>query len=111
MKARKEMVRMGTKVGALLGAIAFLIFGLVPGFFFGSYGTLIVLKHLLGGPVAATVLVRMVMAVGIMLGIACTASVSIVAGSIMGTMLGYVAEALSAPVESKEELKEAAASK
>ncbi|MEK7197643.1 MAG: hypothetical protein AAB151_08250, partial [Nitrospirota bacterium] len=64
MKARKEMVRMGTKIGATLGGIVFLIFGLIPGFYFGSYGTLVVLKHLMGGPVEATVLVRMVVAVG-----------------------------------------------
>lgn len=106
MKARKEMVRMGTKVGATLGAVVFLIFGLMPGFIFGSYGSLLVLKHLMGGPVEPTVLVRMILAVGIMLGIVCTASVSIVIGSIVGTVIGYMAEALSVPVEAKEGLKE-----
>ena len=102
MKARKEMVRMGTKIGATLGGIAFLIFGLIPGFYFGSYGTLVVLKHLMGGPVEATVLVRMVVAVGILLGIVCIASVSIVVGSILGTGLGYLVEAVTSPVEVKE---------
>ena len=102
MKARKEMVRMGTKIGATLGGIAFLIFGLIPGFYFGSYGTLVVLKHLMGGPVEATVLVRMVVAVGILLGIVCIASVSIVVGSILGTGLGYLVEAVTSPVEAKE---------
>ncbi|MBI4689645.1 MAG: hypothetical protein HY754_05195 [Nitrospirae bacterium] len=102
MKARKEMVRMGTKIGAALGGIAFLIFGLVPGFYFGSYGTLVVLKHLMGGPVEATILVRMVVAVGILLGIVCVGSVTIVVGSILGTGLGYLVEAVTAPVEVKE---------
>jgi hypothetical protein len=102
MKARKEMVRMGTKIGATLGGIAFLIFGLIPGFYFGSYGTLVVLKHLMGGPVEATVLVRMVVAVGILLGIVCIASVSIVVGSILGTGLGYLVEAVTSPAEVKE---------
>ena len=101
MKARKEMVRMGTKIGATLGGIAFLIFGLIPGFYFGSYGTLVVLKHLMGGPVEATVLVRMVVAVGILLGIVCIASVSIVVGSILGTGLGYLVEAVTSPAEVK----------
>jgi len=106
MKARKEMIRMGTKIGAALGGIVFLAFGLIPGFYFGSYGTLVVLKHLMGGPVEPTVLVRMIIAVGIMLGIVCIASVSIVIGSILGTALGYVIDALSAPAEVKEGIKE-----
>lgn len=102
MKARKEMVRMGTKIGAALGGIAFLIFGIIPGFYFGSYGSLIVLKHLIGNPIEPTVFVRMFVAVGILLGIVCVASVSIVVGSIAGTALGYVVETLTAPKEAKE---------
>lgn len=102
MKARKEMVRMGTKIGATLGGIAFLVFGLIPGFYFGSYGALVVMKHLMGGPVEPTLIVRMIVAVGIMLGIVCIASVSIVVGSIVGTVLGYIVEALTSPAEVKE---------
>ncbi len=107
MKARKELVRMGTKIGAALGFLVFLAFGLLPGFYFGSYGSLVVLKHLMGGPVEPTVLVRMIIAVGIMLGIVCIASVSIVIGSILGTVLGYVMEALTAPAGAKEAAGEA----
>ncbi len=107
MKARKEMIRMGTKIGAVLGGIVFLAFGLLPGFYFGSYGALVVLKHLMGGPVEPTVVVRMIIAVGIMLGIVCIASASIVIGSILGTALGYLIEALSAaPAEIKEGITE-----
>ena len=106
MKARKEMVRMGTKIGAAIGALVFLIFGLIPGFYFGSYGALVVLQHLMGGPVEATVLVRMILAVGIMLGIACIASVSIVVGAILGTALGYMIEALTEHAEVKEGAEE-----
>jgi len=102
MKARKEMVRMGTKIGAAIGGLVFLAFGLIPGFYFGSYGSLVVLKHLMGGPVEPTVLVRMIVAVGIMLGIVCIAFVSIVIGSILGTALGYMVEALTSSVEAKE---------
>lgn len=102
MKARKEMVRMGTKIGAVLGGLAFLIFGTIPGFYFGSYGSLVVMKHLMGGALEPTVLVRAVVAVGILLGIVCVASVSIVLGSIAGTALGYAVEAATSPVEAKE---------
>jgi len=102
MKARKEMVRMGTKIGAVLGGIVFLAFGLLPGFYFGSFGTLVVLNHLMGGTVEPSVLVRMIVAVGVMLGITCTASVCIVVGSILGTALGYMVEALTSHVEANE---------
>lgn len=102
MKARKEMVRMGTKVGGVLGAIAFLVFGVVPGFYFGSYGALVLLNHLFGGPLQATVLVRMVTAAGILVGIVCMASVSIVVGSIAGTALGYLLEVVRAPAAARE---------
>jgi hypothetical protein len=95
MKARKEMVRMGTKVGGVLGGIAFLAFGIVPGFYFGSYGTLVLLNHLFGGPLQATVLVRVAVAGGVLVGITCIASVTIVVGAIFGTIVGYLTEALS----------------
>ncbi len=108
MKPRKEMIRMGTKIGAVLGGLVFLAFGLMPAFYFGSYGALMLLTHLTGGPVEPTVLVRMGLAFGIILGIACTALVSIITGSILGTALGYFVEALSAPAEVKEEIKEGA---
>ena len=106
MKARKEMIRMGTKIGAVLGGVVFLAFGLMPGFYFGSYGALVILQHLMGGSVEPTVLVRMIIAVGVMLGVACLASVSIVIGSILGTALGYLVESLSAPAAVKEGIKE-----
>lgn len=97
MKARKEMVRMGTKIGAAIGALVFLVFGIIPGFYFGSYGSLVVLKHLMGAPIEPTVFVRIFVAVGILLGIVCVASVSIVIGAIGGTAMGYLVEALTAP--------------
>ncbi|MCL4475854.1 MAG: hypothetical protein M1508_06475 [Nitrospirae bacterium] len=98
MKARKDMVRMGTKVGAVLGAIAFLVFGIIPGFYFGSYGTLVLLNHLFGGPLQATALVRIATAFGILIGIICVGSVTIIVGAIFGTVIGYAMEALTSAV-------------
>src|SRR5512146_1371260 len=56
---RKRTMKVGTKIGAALGAIVFLIFGLVPGFYFGSYGALVLMSRLAGGPVEPTTIVRM----------------------------------------------------
>jgi hypothetical protein len=98
----KDMVRTGTKIGAALGGLAFVVFGIIPGYHFGSYGTLLMLKHLLGEAVEPTIFVRLAVAVGIIFGIACMASVSIVTGSIVGTMFGYVARAFSGAAETKK---------
>jgi hypothetical protein len=104
---RKRTMRVGTKIGAALGAIVFLVFGIVPGFYFGSYGTLVLLSSLAGGPVEATTIVRMLTVVGIMLGIFCVGAVSLVLGSVFGTALAYVVDAISSlgKVEEREEVK------
>lgn len=95
-------MKMGRKIGAAIGAIGFLIFGLVPGFYFGSYGVLVTLSHLFGGPVEANIVVRMFVVVGIALGIFCIGAVSVVLGAVFGTAVGYVTETLTAPAEKKE---------
>jgi hypothetical protein len=99
---RKRTMKVGTKIGAALGAIVFLVFGIVPGFYFGSYGTLVLLSRLAGGPVEATTIVRMVTVVGILMGLFCIGAVSIVLGSVFGTALAYVVDALGSLGKVKE---------
>lgn len=98
--------KMGRKMGAVMGTIVFLIFGIGPGFYFGSYGTLVVISHLMGGPVEPNVLVRMLIVVGILLGLFCTASVSIVSGAVFGSIVGYATEAFTAKPKELAEIKE-----
>ncbi len=74
--------------------------GVTPGFFFGSYGTLILLQQLMGGPVEPTLFVRAAVVMGIVAGLACAAVVSVVVGGLLGTALGYV---VSAPAGAKKE--------
>jgi len=97
----KATMKMGTKVGAAIGVVVFLVFGIIPGFYFGSYGALVLMSHLFGGPVQATVLVRVVTAVGILMGITCVGFMSIVAGAIFGTVVGYLTGAVSAALKEK----------
>ena len=99
---RTNTMKVGTKIGAGLGVLAFLVFGIVPGFYFGSYGTLILLSHLAGGPVEPTTIVRMLTVVGIMLGIFCVGAVSIVLGSVFGTAMGYVVDVIGSLGRAKE---------
>jgi hypothetical protein len=101
----RPALRVGRNIGAAIGAIAFLAIGLVPGFFFGSYGTIVVLSHLLGESLQGTILVRAAVVVGTMMGIFCMASVSIVLGAVLGTIMGRVTELLSTTAAEKEAAK------
>jgi len=101
-EGRRNTMRIGTKIGAGIGVVAFLVGGIVPGFYFGSYGTLILLSHLAGGPVEPTTIVRMLTVAGIMLGIFCVGAVSIVLGSVFGTAMGYVVDVVASFGKAKE---------
>jgi hypothetical protein len=99
---KNETVKAGMKIGATIGGLVFLVLGIVPGFYFGSYGTLILLQRLMGGAVEPTLFVRAAVVMGIAVGIACAATVSIVVGGLLGTALGFVVSAPSAMREKKE---------
>lgn len=103
---KNETVKAGMKIGAAVGGLAFVVGGIVPGFYFGSYGTLILLQKLMGGTVEPTLFVRAAVVIGIVVGIACAAAVSIVIGGLLGTVLGSI---VSAPAALRE--KRAAAEK
>jgi hypothetical protein len=99
-------VKAGMKIGATVGGLVFLVFGIMPGFYFGSYGTLILLQKLMGGAVEPSLIVRAAVVMGIAVGISCAAAVSIVVGGLLGTVAGI---AVSAPATMRG--KQAAAEK
>ena len=96
---KNESVKAGMKIGATAGGLVFLVFGIMPGFYFGSFGTLILLQKLMGGAVEPTLFVRTAVVMGIVVGIACAATVSVVVGGLIGTVAGYV---VSAPAAMRE---------
>jgi hypothetical protein len=102
---KNETVKTGMKIGAVVGGVLFLVFGVMAGFYFGSYGTLIILQKLMGGTVEPTLLVRAAIVMGIGVGIAATAAVSIVVGGLAGTVLGYLVSVPKVLVEKKAEAK------
>jgi len=87
---KNETVKTGMKIGATIGGIVFVVFGIMPGFYFGSYGTLILLQKLMGGAVEPTLFVRAAVVMGIVVGISCAAAVSLVVGGLLGTAIGFV---------------------
>jgi hypothetical protein len=88
-------VKTGMRMGAVIGGLVFALFGIVPGFYFGSFGTLILLQKLMGA-VEPTLFVRALVVCGAMVGIVCAAAVSLVVGGLAGTALGYVVSAPAA---------------
>jgi hypothetical protein len=103
---KNDTIRAGMKIGATIGGLVFLVLGIVPGFYFGSFGTLILLQKLMGGTVEPTLFVRAAIVMGIVIGIACSAAASLVVGGLLGTALGYI---VSAPAAQRE--KQAVAEK
>lgn len=91
-----ETIKTGMKIGATIGGLAFPMFGILPGFYFGGFGTLILLQKLTGCAIEPTLFVRAVIVMGIAVGIACAAIVSLVIGGLLGVVIGYV---VSAPTE------------
>ena len=98
---KNETVKTGMKIGAVVGGILFLVFGVMAGFYFGSYGTLFILQKLMGGAVEPTLFVRAAIVVGIGVGIAASATVSIVTGGLVGTLLGALVSAPKMMAEKK----------
>jgi len=100
---KNESVKTGMKIGTMIGGLVFAVFGIVPGFFFGSYGTLFLLQKLMG-MVEPTLFVRAAVVLGIVIGIASAAVVSLVIGGLAGMALGYV---VSAPVAMRQDTSKA----
>ncbi len=98
---KNETVKAGMKIGATVGGLVFVLFGIMPGFYFGSYGTLILLQKLMGGTVEPTLFVRAAIVMGIVVGIACIAAVSIVVGGLLGTIVGFIVSA-PAPIRKRQ---------
>jgi len=90
-----ETARTGMKIGAVLGGVAFLAVGIVPGFHYGGYAALMLLTKIAGHPLAFGIGTRVLMVLGILLGILCMGSVSIVLGAVFGTLGGFAVQALS----------------
>ena len=82
----------GMRIGTMVGGLVFAVLGIVPGFYFGSFGTLILLQKLMG-VVEPTLFVRAAVVCGSLIGIASAAVVSLVIGGLVGMALGYVVSA------------------
>lgn len=77
---------MGTIIGAVVGLVLFLIFGLLPAFRFGSFLAIYTLYKVTGRSVEPTLLTRALTIVGTLLSILCGAALSLFGGALLGSI-------------------------
>lgn len=90
-----QTVKTGMMVGAILGGLAFLVFGIIPGFEYSGLMVLALLSKITGDPLEMTLGIRMIVMLGVLVGSLCLATLAIVAGSVAGTGSAYVVNAIS----------------
>jgi hypothetical protein len=82
--------RLHALVGAGVGLVAFLAVGLLPTILYGGYAGVILASAVSGGPVAATFAVRVLIVVGMVLGVTSVAALFAVAGAAAGAAVGVL---------------------
>lgn len=102
----KDIKKAGTKIGIVAGIVVFVLFGMVPGAYLGSYAALTILSATTGGPVDPTLIMRAMIVTGALLGVGLSAIVTIISCALAGTGLGYVADALFAHKKTHEHAKQ-----
>lgn len=87
MDRTRQAVTDGRKRGAVIGVILFLMAGLGPGIWLGSYAALMLLAHLTGGTAVPGGLTNAAIAAGVLTGAVCAGAISITGGSLAGAAL------------------------
>ena len=82
-----ETVKAGTKIGAVIGSLVAAVGGIMPGIYFGGYGAIILLSKF--GTVEPSLFVRFITVCGMLVGVACISSISIILGSLLGAAIGF----------------------
>ncbi|HHN64543.1 MAG TPA: hypothetical protein ENK09_04200 [Nitrospirae bacterium] len=100
---KKRIANRLSYLGAGIGLALFAIFGLLPGSFIGGVLGLNIAGSIFGLPVEPTVLARVIIVMGMLIGVLVTGTVFIVSGAVIGWLAGLVIDALAKPAE---ELKE-----
>ncbi len=100
---KRTIANKAALVGAGVGVALFALFGLLPGSFLGGVMGLNIAGLLFGHPVSSAVLPRLIVALGMLLGVMVAGAVFVVAGSAAGWLVGLAVEALRPVKLPKEE--------
>ncbi len=82
-----------TLVGAAIGLAAFLALGLLPALLYGGYAGVLLASGLLGAPVHATLLVRVLVVAGMVLGALSVGALFTIGGAAAGAAVSILAGA------------------
>jgi len=96
---KKRIANRLSYLGAGIGLALFAIFGLLPGSFIGGVLGLNIAGSIFGLPVEPTVLARVVIVMGMLIGVLVTGTVFIVSGAVIGWLAGVVIDAIAKPAE------------
>jgi hypothetical protein len=88
MTATTRSNRTPTLVGAGIGLVAFLAVGLLPTLVYGGYAGVILAAGLSGAPVGPALGVKLLIGLGMVLGVLAVAALFTVGGAVVGAAVG-----------------------
>jgi len=90
----RDMMRAGTRIGALAGLGAYIVVGLLPAMYVSSFGTVAAMAAIFG-PLGTGLAIRAAIVIGTVAGVCLAGAMSAAVGAVAGNALGYVADAIS----------------
>ena len=99
-----EIAKKGLYVGTGAGIVLFALAGLLPGSLIGGVIGLQVSESIFGGPMGASVLPRVILAVSMIMGVVASALVCILGSGMLGWSLGFVVDSLKRSEETEVEM-------
>jgi hypothetical protein len=90
---------LGFKIGATAGLIFFIIYGAPNALIYGGYGAILLAGKIMGAPVEPAAVARIVIGVGMLMGLLSTALLFVVLGSLFGAGVGSIGNLISVKVK------------
>lgn len=105
---KRENAKRGLYIGAGAGLVLFAIIGLLPGSFIGGVIGLNIAGNIFGLPLGTELVPRIIVGMGMVLGVFISGVVFVVGTSILGWLLGHAVDAVRYSLEAHpdEALKE-----
>lgn len=95
---------LGTYVGSAIGFISFLVLGAVPALLYGGYMGLIMVGALFGTPAQPTLVARVIVGGGMVLGLVASLFLFLVVGALLGSLVAWAVRPLAGKVLSQQAL-------
>ncbi len=97
---KKDMSKIGLYIGIGAGMVLFALFGLLSGSFIGGSIGVSITKHLIGGMLEPSLLLRLILVVAMLFGVMLSGVLFLISTSSMGWLIGYTIDAVFSAEES-----------